>query len=114
PALTGAPVPAGELSAYVTPSGLNNVVYRGADGHLHGLWFNGNGPVGWDDLTWASAGAPLPGATDPSAYFFAQNGTHHVLYTTINGHLHELTWTTGAVTHTDLTTAGPSTAPYGK
>jgi hypothetical protein len=99
---SGAPGPAGDPTAYVTPSGQQNVFYRGADGHIHGLYWT-NGAIGHDDLSRGTGGAPLP-VGDPAAYFNAQNNTHHVIYRTSNGHLHELTWTTGAVTHTDLTT----------
>jgi hypothetical protein len=112
---SGAPRPAGEPSAYVTPSGEQNVVYRGVDGHLHGLWSRGPNtpPVGWDDLTWTVPGAPLP-ASDPTAYYSPWDGLHHVLYRTSNNHLHELSWTTGAVTHVDLTTAGGGNGPASK
>jgi hypothetical protein len=112
---SGAPRPAGEPSAYVTPSGQQNVVYRGVDGHLHGLWSTGPNtpPVGWDDLTWTVPGAPLP-TSDPTAYYSPWDGFHHVLYRTSNNHLHELSWTTGAVTHVDLTTAGGGNGPAGK
>ncbi len=85
-----APAAASEVRGYdFAELGTHNEVYRGTDGHLHALFFSGNGPIGWDDLTWAATGAPQPSG-DPSAYFFAQNGTHHVLYRTSNGHLHGL------------------------
>jgi hypothetical protein len=114
-AASGAPRPAGEPSAYITPSGEQNVVYRGVDRHLHGLWSTGPNtpPVGWDDLTWTVPGAPLP-VGDPTAYYSAWDGLHQVLYRTSNNHLHELSWTTGAVSHVDLTTAGGGTGPASK
>jgi hypothetical protein len=109
---SGAPGPAGDLTAYVTPSGLQNVVYRGTDNHIHGLYWS-NGAVGHDDLSNAASGAPQP-VGDLTAYFNAQDSTHHVIYRTSNGHLHELMWTTGAVTHTDLTTVVPAPPSAGK
>ena len=108
----GAPQPGGNLAAYVTPGGLQNVVYRGKDGHLHGLYWT-TGAVGHDDLSNAVGNAPLP-AGDPEAYFNPQDGTHRVVYRTSDGHLHELTWTTGAVSHADLTTVAPAVASAGK
>ena len=69
--------------------------------------------MGWDDLTWTVPGAPLP-ASDPTAYYSPWDGLHHVLYRTSNNHLHELSWTTGAVTHVDLTTAGGGNGPASK
>jgi len=49
-------------------------------------------------------------AGDPSAYFVAADGTHHVIYRSGNGHLQELWWTTGPVGRGDLTPNGPAAA----
>jgi hypothetical protein len=101
-ALSRAPLPAGDPAAYVaTTYGLQNVVYRGVDGQLHGLYWS-TGPVGHDNLSWTVPGAPAP-AGNPAAYFVARDGTHHVIYRSGNGHLHELWWTTSIVTRNDLT-----------
>jgi hypothetical protein len=51
----------------------------------------------------ASGGAPLP-VSKATAYFNPSDATDHVLYKSSNNHVHELAWTTCAVTHTDLTT----------
>jgi hypothetical protein len=82
------------------------VVFRGVDGRLHSLWSTGPNtpPIGWDNLSWAVPGAPLP-ASDPTAFYTPWDFTHHVLYRSSNNHLHEPYWTTGTVSHVDLTTA---------
>jgi hypothetical protein len=100
--LSGAPRPAGDPAAYVaTTYELQNVVYRGTDGQLHGLYWS-FGDVGHDNLSRAVPGAPAP-VGNPAAYFVGADETHHVIYRSANGHLHELTWTIGAVTRNDLT-----------
>ena len=79
---------------------MQNAVYRGVDGHLHGLsWSTGN--VGADDLT-EEAHAPPP-AGEPAGCFGAATGTHHVVYRSGDGHVRHLSWTTGVVRHDDLT-----------
>ena len=109
---SGAPAPAGDPSAYLTPTGEQHVVYRGVDGHVHDLsWTTGG--VGDDDLSYAAGGAPLP-TGDPTAYFNALDSSHHVVYLSSNGHLHQLVWTTSAVTHTDLTTVTGAPDSAGK
>jgi hypothetical protein len=53
-----------------------NVVYRGVDGRAYSLWTI-NGTAGWDDLSSAVSGAPLPAADptgDPTAFYNAQDG----------------------------------------
>jgi len=111
--LSGAPPPSGNASAYLTSAGLQTVVYRGTDGRIHALYWT-TGAVSHDDLSEAGvSGAPLP-VGDVEAYFNAQDGSNHVLYRTSNGHVHELSWTTGAVAHTDLTTVTPAVASAGK
>jgi len=90
---TGAPAADGRPSGYVfTPDGTQHVNYRGADGHIHELWWDNNG---WhhNDLTIAT-GAPQAFG-DPTGYEFIPNvgqGTQHVVYTTRDHHLIELEW----------------------
>jgi hypothetical protein len=67
---------------------------------VHGLYWS-TGAVGHDDLT-NDSHAPAP-AGDPTAYFVAGNGTHHVVYRSADGHVRALSWTTGVVAHDDLT-----------
>jgi hypothetical protein len=111
--LSGAPAPTGNPTAYVTSAGVQTVVYRGTDGHIHALYWT-TGAVSHDDLSENGvSGAPLP-IGDVEAYFNAQDGSNHVVYRTSNGHLHELSWTTGAVAHADLTTVTPAVPSAGK
>ena len=44
-----------------------------------------------------SGGRPLAG------FFVASDGTHHVIYRDVLGHIRELSWTTGGVADDDLT-----------
>ncbi len=46
-------------------------------------------------------------ASQPAAYFDPIDGTHHVIYRSGNGHLHEIWWTSGAPGQGDLTPNGP-------
>jgi hypothetical protein len=111
--LSGAPAPTGNATAYVTSAGVQTVVYRGTDGHIHALYWT-TGAVSHDDLSENGvSGAPLP-IGDVEAYFNAQDSSNHVVYRTSNGHLHELSWTTGAVAHADLTTVTPAVPSAGK
>jgi hypothetical protein len=109
-AAAGAPAATGAPSAYLdTAAGMQVVVYRGVDGHAHGLYWS-TGAVGHDNLT-GSIGAPRP-TDDPVGFFEPTTATHHVIYRTGNGHLHELWWA-GAdpVGHGDLTPLVPGGAP---
>lgn len=109
-ALSNAPPPSADATAYVTPGGLQTAIYRATDGHIHGLYWS-TGAVSHDDLSENGVpGAPLP-VGNVEAYFNAEDGTNHVLYRTSNGHLHELSWTTGAVSHVDLSTLIPNVQP---
>ena len=114
--LSNAPQPSGNAAAYVATGGLQTVIYRGVDGHIHSLYWT-TGAVGHDDLSENGApGSALP-VHNVEAYFNVQDGTNHVLYRTADadplrsngsGHVHELSWTTGAVSHADLTTLIPN------
>jgi hypothetical protein len=121
--LSGAPVPAdpsqqdraGDPVATVTEAGLQHAIYFGSDFHLHALYWD-LGAVGHDDLSTLVSGAPLPsdafalnGLGRPAAYYNPLDGTQHAIYRTSNGHLHELGWSTGAVSHADLNTVAPTT-----
>ena len=79
------------------------MIYRGADGHLHELYWESAG--GWhrNDLTNASGGAPAV-AGDPAGYVLGD--TQHVIYRGDDGHLHELYWESAGGWHrNDLTNA---------
>ena len=84
-----------------------HVVYRGADSHIHELWFNG----GWhhNDLTALPARRPRPG--DPAGYTWDVDSTQHVVYRGTDNHIHEL-WFNGGWHHNDLTNAAG--APLGR
>ena len=93
----GAPLAAGKPAAYFQDTdATHHVIYRGQDGHLYEMWWQGPSAPGVGDLTDAAGGAPLA-SDDPYAYFQSHDGTHHVIYRSSDGHLHELWWTTGVV-----------------
>ena len=72
-----------------TSQGLEVALYRGADGHVHSLYWS-TGGVGHDPLSGA-AGAP-PTAGKPAG-FIQKDGTSVVVYRVADGHLHALWWT---------------------
>ncbi len=74
---------------YLDVDSTQHVVYRGIDGHIHELWYNG----AWhhNDLTDA---ADAPAAVgDPSGYTWSADRTEHVVYRSSDGHIHELWFT---------------------
>lgn len=94
-----APEASGDPAAYLDPLGVNVVVYSGADGGVHSLYWRGTEPAGHDALS-AAAGAPSA-VGSPSAYHLA--GMNHVVYRDDHGGIHELSWTgDGAVSHGDI------------
>ena len=101
-AAQNAPLATGDPAGYTWDvDSTQHVVYRGADGHIHELWFNN----AWhhNDLTNASGGAPLA-ASDPAGYTWDVDSTQHVVYRGADGHIHEL-WFNNAWHHNDLTNA---------
>ncbi len=107
-AATGAPLtPPGVKSArgYVFEAQLTqHITYPAVDGHIHELrWDLG----GWHDADLCVAtGAPewaLPGF--PTGYVFDAEGTQHVDYVGIDGHIHELWRDSSGWHHNDLTAA---------
>jgi len=102
----GAPPAAGDpVGYYHGAEDTHHVIYAMANGHFQELWWTGVAPVqGGGDLT-ASASAP-PTAGKPSAFVNGSN-VHIVVFRTADGVIHDLYWTTGAVTVEDLSgTAG--------
>jgi hypothetical protein len=90
-AVTGGPQAAGDPSGYVHDAlGTQQVVYRGEDNHIHELWWDAENGWGRGDLTDVT-GAPKA-AGDPSGYVFDAQGTQHVVYRGVDGHIHELWW----------------------
>ena len=96
-----APTAAGNAYSYVdTTAGLEMVVYRSRDGHVHSLYWS-TGDVGHDSLT-ASIGAPTASG-DPVGFFTPATNVHHVIYRTSDGHLHALWWSgADAAQHVDI------------
>lgn len=104
---------AGDPFGYVIPfQSVQNVVYPGSDGVLHGLWWlTGEDPIHNDLLTkLANAPSPVGSAT---AYVSIAQGLQNVVYTGSDGHLHRLTWAAGAVTQEDLTQKFATPNPAG-
>ncbi len=100
-ALSRAPAAAGEPFGYLyAAQGVQNIAYRGTDGHAHELWRTSTG-IGTSDLT-ALAGAPVV-VGDVRAYVYNAAGTQNVVYRGTDNNIHGLYWTTGAVGHDNLT-----------
>jgi hypothetical protein len=85
----GAPLAAGDPTAYVTALNTNHVVYRGTDCHIYELFY-GPGLPNWrmNDLTQA-AGAPLA-VGNPVGYTTGWDTIQHVVYRAANNHIYEL------------------------
>ncbi|MET9914973.1 hypothetical protein ABZZ74_51440 [Streptomyces sp. NPDC006476] len=64
-----------------------HVVYRGGDGRIHELWFNGQ--WNYNDLTSASGGVPVA-VGKPTGYTWSVDKTEHVVYRRADGHIQEL------------------------
>jgi serine/threonine protein kinase len=108
---SGAPLAVGNPFGYFFDAkGVQNVVFRTGDGHVHELWRKG-AATGHSDLT-SLANAPAA-AGDPKAYVFAPLGMQNLVYRGIDGHLHGLFWSTGAVGHDDLTAEAHAPGPAG-
>jgi hypothetical protein len=103
--------PAGDPFTYVfDEQGVQNVVFRGTDGHVHGRWRSATGD-GDDDITKLGGGPSAAG--NPRAYVFAAQGIQNVVYRGTDGHLHGVYWSTGAPGHDDITTLSRAPPPAG-
>jgi hypothetical protein len=106
----GAPATAGDPFGYTwSVDSTEHVVYPGADGHVHELWFNGS----WhhNDLSIASAApAGASPAGDAYGYTWDVDSTQHVVFHGVDGHVHEL-WFNGSWHHNDLTAATATPQP---
>lgn len=107
----GGVVPArGNPVAFVT-DGVEHVVYRGADDHVHELRTDAAGHH-HTDLT-AATGTP-PAAGDPAVWVFPAQGTLHVVHRSGDGHVQELWWDAAGGWHGgDLTRATGAPAAAG-
>jgi hypothetical protein len=108
---SGAILAAGNPFTYVFAShGVQNIVYRATDGHVHELWRAGGG-IGHSDL---SALGHAPGAQgDPMAYVVAAQDVQNVVYRGTDNQIHGLYWSQGAVGHDVLTTLAHAPAAAG-
>ena len=92
-----APAAFGDPAAYVDPTrGLNLVVYRGKDGHIHDIYWGIDTALEPDfrpENLSGTAGTP-PAVGDPVAYYIAANNTTQVTYRAEDNHLYEL-WCVG-------------------
>jgi hypothetical protein len=89
-----------------TVDNLEVALYRGADGHVHSLYWS-TGPVGHDALS-AAAGAPH--AVGSPAGYVQRDGTKVVIYRRSNGHFQSLFWIGQGTPGTEDLTA-PSGSP---
>jgi uncharacterized protein YjhX (UPF0386 family) len=113
-AATGAPAAAGNPHGYVFDAqGTQHVVYRGDDGHIVELWWQATDGWHLTDLTTVTGAAAAAG--DPTGYMFDAQGTQHVLYRSVDGHVVELWWQAADGWHlTDLTAATGAPAAAGE
>jgi hypothetical protein len=107
------PLAAGDPWGYAFEgTATQHVVYRGVDGHIWELWWDGASGWGGGSLT-SETGAPLA-AGDPTGYVLAADGTQHVVYRAVDGHIHELWWDAANGWGTgDLTAVTGATPPAG-
>jgi hypothetical protein len=96
--LTGAPPAAGDPCGYAWEGdGTQHVFYRGADGHIHQLWYIADSRWHRSDVTF-DTGAPLA-AGDPCGYAWEDDRTQHVFYRGVDGHIHQHWYIAGSGWH---------------
>ncbi|MFY9838784.1 MAG: hypothetical protein WAK55_20370 [Xanthobacteraceae bacterium] len=83
--------------------GSQHVVYRADDGHIIGLWWE-NGSWSRNDLTLAAC-VTVTVDSSPTGYAFEAQGTQHVNFRGVDGHIYELWWQDGVWNQNDLTVA---------
>jgi hypothetical protein len=90
----GAQLPAGDPVGYYTAhDDTHQVIYRDAHGDLWELFWQGDAGVQVRNLTASTPGAVAATGT-PAAYYSAGTNTHHVIYRTELGLLHDIGWQT--------------------
>jgi hypothetical protein len=108
----GTPSAAGSPSVTFHPSsGVQNTVYRDAEGRLHELWRDGIGQIGTTNLT-AHASAPSARG-NPFGYLETPTDQQIVVFRGDGGGVHALYWTTGAVGLDNLSFVAGSPAAAG-
>src|SRR5260370_789526 len=103
---------AGDPAGY-TLNDSQHVVYRGSDGHIHELYWEG-AAWGHNNLTLASGASKLLGtaaAGDPAGY--ALNKSQHVVFRGSDGDIHEFYSQDGSWGHNDLTVASGAAKIFG-
>ena len=111
--VAGAAPPAGDPVAHFTAhDDTHQVYYRDASGNVWELFWPGDAPVQARNLTAATPGAVAATGT-PTAYFSAGANTHHVVYRSTAGRLHEFRWQSRGSTpdHEDLTASAATPRP---
>ncbi len=92
---TGAPPAFGDPAGYAWDAHpTQHVIYRGANGTIHELWWSQDANWNHQDLS-GITGAP-PAAGDPAGYAWEGHPTQHVVYRGVDGHIHELWWSDDA------------------
>jgi hypothetical protein len=89
-----------DASGYARSDGVNSVVYRGQDNHIHELYLGPGASWQAGDLT-AITGAAL--AAGDARGYARSDGVNSVVYRDVDGHVHELrlilnTWHDGDLT----------------
>jgi hypothetical protein len=105
--LTGsAPKTAGDPAGWFsTHDGVHHVVYRTSNGHLHELWWQGQGGVGHGDLH--ALGSFTPAAGNPWPYYDPVRAINIVAFRGNDDRIRSLYWAGGPVGEDDLSgTAG--------
>jgi hypothetical protein len=99
--------------------GTRHVNFRGVDGHIYQLWWDGlwmpqidltyaaNAPPA---LTYATGADRFGTVQGPYGYVFAAQGTEHVIYVGQDYHIHELWYGGNLWQHNDLTNAAANAA----
>jgi hypothetical protein len=92
--VASAPPPAGDPVGYYTAhDDTHQVIYRDAHQDLWELFWQGSATVQARNLTASTPGAVAATGT-PAAYYSAGTNTHHVIYRTELGLLHDIGWQT--------------------
>jgi hypothetical protein len=75
---------------YETPDGTARVVYTAADGHIHELYLQPGAPTWVDGDLSAQGHGPQATSAVPYAYVTPDGPTYRVVYTGVDGDIHEL------------------------
>jgi hypothetical protein len=88
---TGGPASAGDPMGYVFETqATQHIVYRDANSHIQELWWRESD--GWQVVDHSVESAAPDATGDPCGYVFPADGTQHVMYPAVEGHIEELLW----------------------